>query len=886
MRSRIARGMLFCNPVKRIHIKDAVLSSVDAISPRDFLPRFGLSAFRPGQDDVVNAILAGNDCLCIMPTGGGKSLCYQLPSVMREGMTLVVSPLIALMKDQVDSLKRLGIRASFVNSTLTVSDQIDRLERMGKGELDLMYVAPERFRSQRFVDAVRQTKVQLLAVDEAHCISEWGHDFRHDYTRLGTFRQRLGDPQTIALTATATADVREDVVKQLRLHSPEVFVAGFSRPNLHYAVQPYSAKKDKIDAIIEFLQHHTEGSGIIYASTRKGCEEVAEAIGPAAKRRIVVYHGGMLPDDRRSVQEAFMSDQADIVVATNAFGMGIDKPDVRFVLHYNLPGSLEAYYQEAGRAGRDGLDSKCLMLYSPSDRFIQEFFIDSAHPPPETIHAIYDFLRRHPDDPIELTQEELKEELGLSIGADGVGTCERLLEKAGVLERLEPNRNMAAIRFDTEVDNVVDLLPKQASSKRAVARELEKLVGSRRNEFVYFRPGDIGLRLEMQPAALARNLRELNKSESFVYVPPFRGRAVRMIRKDLSFDELNVDFTDLEARRKANLEKLDRVVRFSTTARCRQQTILEYFGEEAAEECGHCDNCDASMTKPEHHACEASAGLLEVVVMTLSGVARAKGRFGKNVVAQMLCGSNSAKMKKWNLDRLSTFGLLEFLKQSEVNQLLDSLLQVGLIEQSQVNRFRPVVSITPAGNQVMRRQMAMPKIALPPDLQRKLDRRRPSRQPVATQAPSATPDRSIPSLKEQAESVPREEAGFSTLQEDSPAENLSREEIQQQVIQNAPESYWTWRLVNEGFSIGECAAVRRLDREVIVDQLMRAIEEGHVVQPESVFSSSQLRELENAVDQANSTEIRSILSILPKTFSFQSVLLYLKTTGQFDTTSG
>ncbi|MCA9263855.1 MAG: RecQ family ATP-dependent DNA helicase, partial [Planctomycetales bacterium] len=235
----------------------------------EFLGDFGLSGFRPGQRDVILAVLAGQDCLCIMPTGGGKSLCYQLPAVARDGLTIVVSPLIALMKDQVDSLKEKGIRAEFINSSIPTGEQEHRLSELEEGTYDLLYVAPERFRSQRFVEILKRRTVALLAIDEAHCISEWGHDFRHDYARLGQFRRRIGNPPTIALTATATPDVQEDVVRQLELHEPQVFVAGFARANLRFSVDICSNRVEKLTRLHEFLRHQP-GAGIIYAATRKG----------------------------------------------------------------------------------------------------------------------------------------------------------------------------------------------------------------------------------------------------------------------------------------------------------------------------------------------------------------------------------------------------------------------------------------------------------------------------------------------------------------------------------------------------------------------------------------------------------------------------------------
>ena len=675
----------------------------------DSLARFGLTSFRPGQLEVIESILAGENCVCIMPTGGGKSLCFQLPAVLRPGLTLVVSPLIALMKDQVDALQRQGVQAACINSSLSPPEQQQCLDQMRAGELDLVYVAPERLRSRRFIDAVKQSNLQLLAVDEAHCISEWGHDFRPDYARLGRYRRQLGQPQTIALTATATPTVRDDVAAQLGLASPRKFLAGFARPNLHYQVQIVGGAGDKADVLLDFLKQ-TPGSGIIYVSARKRCDEVAEIVAQTG-RRVGVYHAGLLPEDRRRAQEDFMEGRQEIVVATVAFGMGIDKADVRFVVHYNMPGTIEGYYQEAGRAGRDGQPSRCLLVYSYSDRRIQEFFIESAYPPREVVAQVYDFLRGLDDDPIQLTQYEIKDELRLSIGPEGVGSCLQLLDKAGAVERLEPLQNLAIVRLNSDLPAVVDLLPTNATKQRKVLATMEQLVGPRRWEDVYFQPRAVAARAEMELSAVNRALRELRRLEAFDYVPPFRGRAVRVLTPDTPFDRLEIDFETYEQRKAAEYDKLDQMVRYANSRGCRQTEILRYFGDESGGRCGHCDNCDPPAGAPPAAPVDADAAqaqLLKAVRIALAGVARAGGRFGKQMIAQMLAGSKSSKLTKFRLDRLSTFGLLSHLRQTDVSALLDALLSVGLLEQVDVERNRPVLQLTGVGQDVMHERSDLP----------------------------------------------------------------------------------------------------------------------------------------------------------------------------------
>ena len=349
---------------------------------------YGFKTFRPGQERVIDNILAGASTVVIMPTGGGKSLCYQLPALVLDGVTLVISPLIALMKDQVDGLHKISIPATFINSSISQAETVERLDAVKAGQYKLLYIAPERFYSAEFVTALRQVKVSLFAIDEAHCISQWGHDFRPSYLKLKGAIELLGKPTVAAFTATATLEVREDIIKQLGLIDPNLVITGFARPNLQFGViNTQDSRKSQF--VLDAISSVPDGSGIIYVGTRSRADELLQTL-LAHDISAVGYHAGMEAADRQWVQENFMKGKAKVIVATNAFGLGIDKHNIRFVIHYDMPGTIEAYYQEAGRAGRDGQPSFCLLLYSPRDRYLQEFFIKGDNPPPEIILEVYE----------------------------------------------------------------------------------------------------------------------------------------------------------------------------------------------------------------------------------------------------------------------------------------------------------------------------------------------------------------------------------------------------------------------------------------------------------------------------------------------------------------
>ena len=583
---------------------------------------FGFDGFLDGQDEVVDKILSGKDGLVVMPTGGGKSLCYQLPALCLRGVTLVVSPLIALMKDQVDALVAKGLPATMINSTLSLSEQRDRISRMCKGDYKLVYVAPERFKSESFVRALEGIEISLFAVDEAHCLSQWGHDFRPDYMRLGKALERIGKPQCIALTATATAVVRDDIMKVLELRDPFEIISGFARPNLSLMITSVSKHDQKYKRIREIVKRWK--TGIIYCATRKRVEEVAEMLHDWGVSTIG-YHGGMSVDMREKTQNVFIRKEADVAVATNAFGMGIDRSDVRFVIHFELPGSVEAYYQEAGRAGRDGEAAMCELLFNYADTRTQEFFIEGVNPSYATICAVYQHLQNQANHDFEIheTLDQIKTGANVKNGM-AVGSALTTLMRHGLVER-----------FD--------------------------ISGS-------------------------------------------RAKGTRLLKPDVLTSRIGIDRAALEEKETRDSSKLTAMVELCYARVCRQQWIMEYFGEADAAPCGSCDIC---RSKFGDDASEGTAAQILLMRKALSGVARMsrktgakwEGRFGRGRIVQMLVGSKSQEVKKNKLDALTTYGILKKLGTAYLNELFHAMHDAGLVY-TQKGEY-PLVSITPRGELVM-----------------------------------------------------------------------------------------------------------------------------------------------------------------------------------------
>ncbi|MFN5580994.1 ATP-dependent DNA helicase RecQ [Gemmatimonas sp.] len=553
------------------------------------LSRFGYPNFRPPQVGAIEAVLSGRDALVVLPTGGGKSLCYQVPALMRRGLTVVVSPLIALMKDQVEALERRGVPAAFINSTLTAAHVSDRIRRVRAGSLKLLYLSPERLEARRLLDDLSAIGVALLAVDEAHCISAWGHDFRPSYRRIGYMRERLGRPQTVALTATATPNVRRDIVRQLALREANVVVAGFDRTNLTYHVQSIVGQARKEQAAITWLRTAT-GPAILYASTRMNVERLTAAL-VRGGIRATAYHAGLAGTVRQHAQDAFMDERARVIVATSAFGMGIDKPDVRLVLHHAMPGSLEAYYQEAGRAGRDGKRSTVVLLHDPLDRSTHDFFIDLAHPPRPVIERAWQIMRDGADREgfVALSPAVLASRLGPRCDEQRAAAALRSLVASGACAIVSPSPGRISIRLTASPERVQRELVGGLHFEREVLRALWRAAGRQleRGALVDLDglPPGLGGAVGLVPV-----LERLEARQIVTWSRTGGGYRLHTKFRDAGWPA--IDWPERERRRRADIARLDAMEAYTQTRYCRRAFFLRYFGEVGTRAaCGDCDCC-------------------------------------------------------------------------------------------------------------------------------------------------------------------------------------------------------------------------------------------------------------------------------------------------------
>lgn len=629
---------------------------------------FGYDKFRSGQEEIISSILNGENVLAILPTGGGKSLCYQIPALLSSSFAVVISPLIALMKDQVDNINKIQPTAAFINSSLDSRAVEKVLNDISARKIKLLYISPERLNNQFSAERIKKLSPSFLFVDEAHCISEWGHNFRPSYRKIKEFIEFIGVKSVSAFTATATEEVRKDIVNQLGLVNPNIFVRGFARANLYLNVIQTTHKKEKV---VELLSNQN-GSSIVYTSTRKNAEDAAEFL-RINKIDAVYYHAGLTTELRRIIQDDFLSGRVKTIIATNAFGMGIDKSDIRTIIHFNMPNSIENFYQEIGRAGRDGKDSNIFLLYEDNDRAIQEYFINSSNPTREQIEIIYNAVCDYGKVAVgNVSQKGIAIDsnfnsllVGKNISTGLLDSSIRVLEESGYLKRksefekkhfgqflLEPNKLKAYIK-NFAGDSLKDLVIFLARVHGA------KIFASKTQLNIK----NACEQIDLSEADFSEQLKQLSRIGIFDYDAPLQSPAVMLNRERVNSADLRLNLERVRNITDNSRAKLEKMIGYVFTNECRTKYILDYFGEDAAEyQCGKCDKCTGSISQNQN----LFDYLEEIILQT---VHEAVTPIKKKTLFQILTGETDFP----SLKKFSTFASCTHFKKEELGNTLQSL---------------------------------------------------------------------------------------------------------------------------------------------------------------------------------------------------------------------
>jgi ATP-dependent DNA helicase RecQ len=642
---------------------------------------FGFENFRTGQLEIIEAVLNYNNVLAVLPTGAGKSICYQIPALLSDNFSIVISPLIALMKDQVDALNRKKEIAAFINSSMSFVESEQVFNKIALGSIKLLYVAPERLDSLKFAERIKSLNPTNIFVDEAHCISEWGHNFRPSYLKIIEFIKHIGIKKVSAFTATATPEVREDIIEQLGFKEPKIFVRGFKRENLHLRVFQLKNKKKKC---LELLKE-IDRPAIIYTSSRKKAEEVSEYLNMNGIK-CNYYHAGLSSPERRRVQEDFLDGTNEVIIATNAFGMGIDKANIRLIIHYNTSGSIESYYQEIGRAGRDAKDSYCYLLHDDGDLTIQNYFISTSHPNKELIQNIYkaicDFNRiavgSSTEKELIVDRDYLAKYLAQDISTGLVHSALKYLEAAGYVRQISQYEKKDSIQALFSKDRLKEFI------KNSTYNELKELLillireyGSTIfNSSVKIHVANLANKISIDEQNLVESLNVLDNMGIISFQPAIAKETIKLITPRVNSENLNLNYKSINENYLNSQRKLDKMVDLVYTNECRFRFILNYFGESLEDyRCSKCDNC----TSVGQIKDTTSDYLSEIIIETLEESA-------EDIPESFLIKIGKGEKVKESVSLFKHFGACKKFSISEITRVLSEMISKGKVLKSKSKR--------------------------------------------------------------------------------------------------------------------------------------------------------------------------------------------------------